>query len=380
MGDLQSWDPVQGLPRRKFIKVASMAVSTPFLASFLAACARAAQEETAGEIEVVYDGEVFDAGGATLNVGNWGGIWEETQRKASVNQFEQDFNCQIAYDNAAPYYPKLAVAGVDNPPLDVYSWDQDSDYLNAPFVVSQDAIRANCPNAAELWEFAWQGTGATWAFSETGHAVRSDLVDPPAVGFKSIFEDRFAGLRGWYDPQNGVGLRLFLVAAEGFGTGPTDEAAAFGAIEAAAPWKIVDFTGTMQSLLEQGEVTIAVQHDAEVWDMQERGLSIDFVPWDDVTRVLLPQQFGVARGSKNKPLAYAYLNRVMSPEVQRVWAEDLFMRPSNKNTEIPDNLASHGIQNTADGTAGLDGLPEGWRWWFENQERFVEQLNAIIGA
>ncbi len=42
-----------------------------------------------------YDGGVFDAGGATLNVGEWGGGWEEFVRKALTNQFEKDFNCKI---------------------------------------------------------------------------------------------------------------------------------------------------------------------------------------------------------------------------------------------------------------------------------------------
>lgn len=364
--------------RRDFIRYGSAVLASPLAAQLLAACGQEGAGEMAEE-GVVYDGSVFDAQGAQLNVGNWGGIWEETQRKASIDQFEEDFNARVNYDPNAPYYPKLAVAGVDNPPLDVYSWDQDGDYLNAPFVVSQGNIRANCPNAADLWDFSWAGTGVMWVFSEVGYAYRTDLVDPPPTGFKSIFEERFAGKRGWYDPQNGVGLRMFLVAATGYGSGPTDEEAAFGAVRRAAPWKIVDFTGTMQTLLEQGEVEIAVQHDAEVWDMQERGLPIGFVPWDDVARPLLPQQFGVARGSKNKRLAYAYLNRVLSTQVQETWAEELFMRPTNKTTEVPENLASHGIENTAEGTAGLDGLTEGWRWWFENRDRFIEQLNTIMG-
>ncbi len=372
--------PERRVSRRDFIRYGSVVMATPLLAQLLAACGvdGAAPEGEVGE--VVYDGEVFDAQGAELNVGNWGGFWEETQRKASINQFQEDFNCTINYDSGAPFYPKMAVAGVDNPPLDVYSWDQDGDFLNAPFVVSHDEVRANCPNAADLWDFAYAGSGVAWSFSEVGHAVRTDLVDPSAEGVGAIFEDRFDGVRGWYIPENGVGLRLLLVAALAYGSGPTDEKAAFGAIEKAAPWKIVDFTGTMQSLLERGEVHIAVQHDAEVWDMQERGLSIGFVPWDDVARPLLPQQFGVARGSNNKRLAYAFLNRMLSPEVQEVWAQEAFQRPTNRTATIPDNLASKGIENTEDGTEGLDGLQAGWRWWFENEERFVERLNEIFAS
>jgi putative spermidine/putrescine transport system substrate-binding protein len=329
-------------------------------------------------VEQVYDGSVFDAGGAELNVGNWGGFWEETQRKAVIDQFEADFNARVNYDSAAPFYPKMAVSGVDNPVLDVYSFDQDSQYDNAPFIVSHDAILANVPNAANLWPFWTASTGGMWSFSEIGYAYRTDLVPEPPTGFGAIFDPIFDGKRGHYIPENGVGIRTLLVSALANGSGPTDEEAAFGPLEAAAPWKVVDFTGTMQGLLEQGEVWIATQHDAEVWDMQQRGLPIGWIPWDDVTRPLLPQQFGVARGSANLPLAYAFLNRMFSPEVQSVWAQDMYMRPTNMEVELPEVLTSRGVANTADGTAGLDGLQESWQWWFENAERLIERYNRTF--
>ena len=45
--------------------------------------------------DVAYDGEVFDAGGAVINIGEWGGGWEEFIRAAMVDDFEKDFNCKV---------------------------------------------------------------------------------------------------------------------------------------------------------------------------------------------------------------------------------------------------------------------------------------------
>jgi putative spermidine/putrescine transport system substrate-binding protein len=81
--------------------------------------------------QVIYDGEVFDAGGATLRVGSWGGFWEEMERKYLLDQLEQDFNCTVEYDSAWPWFPKFVAGGVDNPPLDVTNWNLPELYQTA---------------------------------------------------------------------------------------------------------------------------------------------------------------------------------------------------------------------------------------------------------
>ena len=44
--------------------------------------------------DVVFDGEPFDAGGAELKLGEWGGFWEEFMREAFIN----DFHFNIKWD------------------------------------------------------------------------------------------------------------------------------------------------------------------------------------------------------------------------------------------------------------------------------------------
>jgi putative spermidine/putrescine transport system substrate-binding protein len=69
-----------------------------------------AQEEP----EVIYDGGVFDAGGETLRIGSWSGFWEDMERRLILDQMQEEFNCQIAYDGAWPWFPKFVAGGVDN--------------------------------------------------------------------------------------------------------------------------------------------------------------------------------------------------------------------------------------------------------------------------
>ena len=97
-----------------------------------------------------YDGEVFDAGGAALNIGEWGGGWEEFVRKALTDQFEKDFNCKINWDSAFPWFPKFVTQGPQNPVFDICNWNlpnltqtkQAGDYF-----LSVDEVRENVPNA-----------------------------------------------------------------------------------------------------------------------------------------------------------------------------------------------------------------------------------------
>src|SRR5687767_15085626 len=54
---------------------------------------------------VVYEGETFDAGGATLHVAGWGGSWLEIEHASLLDQFQEDFNCTVEYISASPWFP-----------------------------------------------------------------------------------------------------------------------------------------------------------------------------------------------------------------------------------------------------------------------------------
>jgi putative spermidine/putrescine transport system substrate-binding protein len=73
--------------------------------------------------DVTYDGGTFDAGGATFNVGKWGGFWQDVIRKIMVDDFEKTFNCRVAWDSAWPWFPKFVANPKDKPPLAITNWN-----------------------------------------------------------------------------------------------------------------------------------------------------------------------------------------------------------------------------------------------------------------
>ncbi len=372
-------DPGGGLTsRRALLRYAGLAAITT---ASVAACGSTAPSSSKGggaTGAVVYDGKPFNAHGAVLNVGNWGGFWQDFQTKYAIDPFEKTFNAKVNYDSNSPYYPAMAVAGIQNPPLDVYSFDQDTEFDNKPFLVSPEEVKANCPNARSLWPFAFQTTGTTWCWSEMVHAYRTDLVKPKPQGFKSIFEGRFDGKRGMYTIDNAIGIRLVIVANKAYGSGYTDWATGMKIVKQAAPWNVQAFTGTMQGLLENGEVVIAPIDRAEFYSMKVKGVPVDYVSWSDVTRPLVPEQFGVSAHSKNLKLAYAFLNWILGTQVQSAWASKQYWLPANKTVRLSPALTSAGFANSAAMAGQLNALDGAWLSWFKQRSTLTNELTAAL--
>jgi putative spermidine/putrescine transport system substrate-binding protein len=335
--------------------------------------------------QVIYEGEVFDAGGATLRVASWGGFWEDAERKLVLNQLEQDFNCKVEYDSAWPWFPKFIAGGVDNPPFDVTNWNLPEMFKTAAagaaqggFFVPIEEVTANVPNSADLWEFAYGfGHGITYLFSQLGYGYRTDAGEAP-TDFKSFWEERYADKRGTFITSNTLQMLFFMLSNIVYGTGEEDLAAGYEAMKNAMPMKISDFTGNMQTLLERGEVDICVQHDGEVYSQMAKGIPVDWLYWEE-RKPILTQTKTVSRGSGEvqKKLAYAYINRCCSPEFQVAAGTEFWLRPTNKNAELPEGMAKLGLKNDA---AAMEGLwnPD-WNFYLENETEIVETVNEIFG-
>src|SRR5215469_15072702 len=156
--------------------------------------------------DVYYDGGVFDAGGATIRIAEWGGPWEALVRKFLLDSFTKDFNCRVQYDSSWPWFPKFTAGGPKSPPFDITNWNLPEMFKTAgagDFFADMDEVRASVPNTRNLWPFAYQnGVGVTWAFGQYGYAYRTDLVDPPPSSFKDFWKPAFASKRGTYITSN----------------------------------------------------------------------------------------------------------------------------------------------------------------------------------
>ena len=330
--------------------------------------------------DVMYKGEVFDAGGATLNVAEWGGGWEEFVRKALTDQFEKDFNCKLNWDSSFPWFPKFVTQGANDPVFDIANWNLPNlMQTNAAgdYFLTTDEVKANVPNAANCWDFAFaSGAGVTWAYQPYVYAYRTDRGDPVS-NFRDFWAERFANKRGTYATENGLMHAFFMATAQEWGKDQYDMDAAFAALEAAMPMKISEFTFNMLSLLERGEVDIAVHIEGEALSLKRQGAPVDVWEWD--SKPILTQTKTISRYADpmQKKLAFALLNRTLSPEFLNAFGDEFLWRPTNSEATITAALAEEGVMNTADAVSAY-WVPD-WDFFVANKADITDRLNQIFG-
>ena len=111
--------------------------------------------------------------------------------------------------------------------------------------------------------------------------------------------------------------------------------AAFQALEDAMPMKVSEFTFNMLSLIERGEVDIAVHIEGEALSLKRKGVPMDVWLWD--SRPILTQTKTISRYSDamQKKLAFALLNRTLSPEFLNAFGDHFLCDPPAPRRRLP---------------------------------------------
>ena len=183
-------------------------------------------------------------------------------------------------------------------------------------------------------------------WSRIGIAYRTDVVTRKPTSWKDLGDETYAGRRGTYVIGNTLGINFLFMTSKIYGKDFFDVDAGIAAIKRMQP-KLVDFTGTIEKYLESKEVVIAVLHDGSTYDLQKRGIPLDWAaPSEGVP--ILDQVIQVTKGSKNKELAWKLVDAYLSPEVQTAFATELFFSPTNKTVKLPPEVARKIISGPAD--------------------------------
>lgn len=371
---MSSKKPVLGVNRRTFLKSSAAAAGIAGVNTFYI--------NHAWSQDVVWDGQPFDAGGATLRLNEWGGFWEEAQRKAILDEFEKTYNCKVAYDSAFPWFPKYVAGGPQNPSHDIGNWNLNEIIKLSrigDFFLSTEELKANVPNTADVWDFAFgSGLGVTWGYGQYVFVYRTDKVEPAPTAFKDFWRESLAGKRATYITSNGLQQVFFMTSAAEWGKDQYDLEAGYEAMRSAMPMKISDFTGNMQTLVERGEVEMGVQWEGEVFLQMDKDIPVAPYFWQ--MKPILTQTLTVSRYSEpvQKKLALAYMNAKLAAAYQTEMADTFYLRPSNKTAQLPERLSSKGVTNTADAMDGF-WIPD-WNWYLDNEDDIVENVNEIFAS
>ena len=314
----------------------------------------------------------------TLKITTWGGKWGEVMKATVLPAFEKEFKCTVSADQAFPFVPKLQASSKNDPIYDVLHTNSNEQWNSFTEGLVMEKITAKeVPNVTDVYPWAASDkiVGVAIFTSAIGLGFRTDKGLAKPTSWKDLADPKLAGSRGGYIiPVNSLGQCHLMMLGKVYGKGLTDLDAAYKALEALKPIKLVDFTGQMEKMLLSGEVSMGVIHDSGVFRYEGQNQPVDFAgPSEGV--LALEQVLNVTPGSKVKDLAFGYINYMLRPDVQKMLAEAVWYSPANKKVKL-DAKYDAKLLTTPEKVATL--IQPDWKWYNARKEDIDARVTRIL--
>src|SRR5690349_2470634 len=308
----------------------------------------------------------------------WGGKWGEVMKGQVIPAFEKEFKCKVETDSAFPYYPKLQATPKNAPLYDVLHTNTSEQWQAVVEGLVEAKLDAKAiPNLADVYPYAVSDKicGVSAFTSAIGFGYRTDKGLAAPTSWKDLADPKLAGARGSYIiPVNSLGQMHLMMLGKIYGKGLQDLDAAYKALEQLKPIKLVDFTGQMEKMLLSGEVSMSVIHDSGVYRYDGQNQPVDFAsPGEGV--MALEQVLNVTPGSKVKELAYAYIDYMLRPDVQKKLAETVWYSPSNKKVKLDPKYDAR-LFNTEAKVAQL--IQPDWKWYNARKDEIDTRVTRLL--
>ena len=315
----------------------------------------------------------------TLKITTWGGKWGDVMKATVLPAFEKEFKCTVSADQAFPFMPKLQASPKNDPLYDVFHTNSNEQWsaLTEGLVMDKITVK-EVPNIADVYPYAVSDkiVGVTIFTSAIGLGYRTDKGIAVPKSWKDLADPKLAGQRGSYlIPVNSLGQCHLMMLGKIYGKGLQDLDAAYKALEQLKPIKLVDFTGQMEKMLLSAEVSVGVIHDSGVLRYEgENRQPVEFCsPTEGV--MALEQVLNVTPGSKVKQLAFAYIDYMLRPDVQKLLAEAVWYSPANKKVKLAEKYDAR-LLTTPERVATL--IQPDWKWYNAQKDDIDGRVTKIL--
>jgi len=321
---------------------------------------------------------VLRAQSSVLKITTWGGKWGEIMKGKVLPAFEKEFKCTVEADQAFPYLPKLMASPKTQPLYDVLHSNSNEQWQAVELgLVERKITSKEVPNIADVYPYAVSDkiVGVSIFTSAIGLGFRTDKGLAPPTSWNDLAAASLAGQRGGYlIPVNSLGQAHLMMLGKIHGKGFEDLDAAYKALEALKPIKLFDFTGQMEKALLSGEVIMGVIHDSGIFRYDGQNQPIEFAaPKEGV--LSLEQVWTVTPGSKVKELAYAYIDFMLRPDVQKPLAEAVWYSPANRKVKLAPKYDAR-LYNTEAKVAQL--IQVDWKWYNERKDEVDARVARLM--
>jgi putative spermidine/putrescine transport system substrate-binding protein len=273
-----------------------------------------------------------------------GGVWEEAVRKCFVAPFEQSTGAKANVLLGSPsQWLSQVEANLQNPPIDVIIATPDLASNAAKADILDSFTVEKVPNLADIpVEFtnALGGKATVFDYGVAGITYNKKTVKNPPKSFKEFVDRTAAG--EWTASLPGIAyaitpIMLIWTMAKALGGGVDNVDPFFAAVKAMR--KNLVFWGSPNDFfnhLSSGEADIGIYFDGRTWAHVDAGIDwIDFLNPSEGGSI---NALAVMKPKNAKPLAWDYINVMLSPESQLQFATMLSYPVTNKKVVYPANL------------------------------------------
>jgi len=281
----------------------------------------------------------------TMYVGAYGGSTEKLMKEKIIPAFEAKHDVKIVYvpGNSTDTLAKLQ-AQKRAQELDVVLLDDGPMYQAVNFGFC-DTINAS-ETVSNVYDIARMGTDKAIGigFVVTGIAYNRKMFEeqgwPLPSSWNDLTDPKFKGKLVVPPINNTYGLHALIMMARLNGGGETGIEPGFEAfIDKVGP-NVLTYepsSGKMSELFQNGEIALSVWGSGRLKALADTGFPGDFA---------YPKEGGVAlmvaacpvEGSNVPELSQAFIEHLLSPEVQFLLAEGQGWGPTNRTVELPPEL------------------------------------------
>jgi putative spermidine/putrescine transport system substrate-binding protein len=279
-----------------------------------------------------------------LVVTMYGGPMEEGWRRNVVDPFVKQFDADvtIATGLSLENLAKMR-AQRQNPELDVVAMDTVAAVPAAREGLYEQLDPNRIPVLNDLYDWAIEPHRyyVSWLSVYYGLAYNTQKIPRP-TSWEDMWNPVYKGHVIFPDISN-VGATYMMHILNTIGGGDTNANqvdVGFKKIASLKPQLLTFWTNHDQvgQLLSQGDAWITPWPSDRLLTLKSLGAPVDIV----IPREGVPfgtSEMGITKGTKHQALAEKYLNFALGPEAQAHNAQTIFIGPTNKKTQVPEQLA-----------------------------------------
>lgn len=282
----------------------------------------------------------------TLTLGGYGGSFETLMKEHVIPPFEKEHGVTVQFvpGNSTENLARLQ-AQRENQELDVVFLD-DGPMYQAVALGFCDTV-ADAPVMEDIYDIARMGTDKAigTGFVATGFAYNAEMFEEkgwePPSSWMDLTDEKYEGLISIPPISNTYGLHTLVMMARLNDGGEENIDPGFEAMaEEVAPNVLVfePSSGKMSELFQGEEIAMSIWGSGRVKSLADTGFPAKFAYPEEGAVALMIAVCPIVNSDVPEE-AQAFIQYVLSPEVQVQLADVMGAGPTNKTAELPEELA-----------------------------------------